>query len=179
MSRNFIILIIFTLVCLNVQAGKFPDVEETHWAYSAVENLSSLGIIRGVPSRDGKLMFCGERPITRYEFAVALDRAVKVMIEKSTGTGLILDSKLTELKGEDLQLRPQLLDELKQGVMDLNARVSVNQKDISMVAERVRTLETNMQGSGMSGDTRQKTIFWLSVGSVVISSAALFIAISN
>lgn len=51
----------------------FKDVDRSHWAYDAVENLRSKGILVGYP--DG--YFRGKRTLTRYEFAVALDRALK------------------------------------------------------------------------------------------------------
>jgi hypothetical protein len=51
----------------------FKDVDTSHWAYPAVEDLRSKGIVIGYP--DG--YFRGKRTLTRYEFAVALDRALK------------------------------------------------------------------------------------------------------
>ena len=50
----------------------FPDVPENHWAYVMVQDLAYKGIVVGYP--DGN--FSGDRTLTRYEFAVALDRAI-------------------------------------------------------------------------------------------------------
>ena len=50
----------------------FPDVPENHWAYAMVQDLAYKGIVAGYP--DGN--FSGDRTLTRYEFAVALDRAI-------------------------------------------------------------------------------------------------------
>lgn len=50
----------------------FPDVPENHWAYMMVQDLAYKGIVVGYP--DGN--FSGGRTLTRYEFAVALDRAI-------------------------------------------------------------------------------------------------------
>ena len=50
----------------------FPDVPENHWAYNMVQDLAYKGIVAGYP--DGT--FSGDRTLTRYEFAVALDRAI-------------------------------------------------------------------------------------------------------
>jgi hypothetical protein len=52
---------------------QFNDVDRSHWAYEAVEALRAKGILIGYP--DG--YFRGKRTLTRYEFAVALDRALK------------------------------------------------------------------------------------------------------
>lgn len=51
----------------------FRDVDPSHWAYDAVKSLQAKGILIGYP--DGT--FKGRRTLTRYEFAVALDRALK------------------------------------------------------------------------------------------------------
>ncbi len=51
----------------------FKDLDRNHWAYEAVESLRSKGIVIGYP--DG--YFRGRRVLTRYEFAVALDRALR------------------------------------------------------------------------------------------------------
>jgi len=51
----------------------FKDLDPMHWAYAATEDLRSKGIVIGYP--DG--YFRGKRTLTRYEFAVALDRALK------------------------------------------------------------------------------------------------------
>lgn len=50
--------------------GPFADVPTTHWAYDAVQSLAQKGIFTGYP--DGT--FSGRRALTRYEFAVALQR---------------------------------------------------------------------------------------------------------
>ena len=50
----------------------FPDVPENHWAYAMVQDLAYKGIVVGYP--DGN--YQGNRTLTRYEFAVALDRAI-------------------------------------------------------------------------------------------------------
>lgn len=50
----------------------FPDVPENHWAYAMVQDLAYKGIVVGYPDAT----FSGDRTLTRYEFAVALDRAI-------------------------------------------------------------------------------------------------------
>jgi len=51
----------------------FKDVDTSHWAYAALESLRQKNILIGYP--DG--YFRGKRTLTRYELAVALDRALK------------------------------------------------------------------------------------------------------
>ena len=50
----------------------FPDVPENHWAYAMVQDLAYKGIVVGYPDKN----FNGDLTLTRYEFAVALDRAI-------------------------------------------------------------------------------------------------------
>jgi hypothetical protein len=52
------------------QGGPFADVPQGHWAYDAVNDLAKKGIFTGYP--DGT--FQGKRALTRYEFALALQR---------------------------------------------------------------------------------------------------------
>src|SRR6266699_3445943 len=53
--------------------GPFADVPTDHWAYDAVNELASRGIVNGYP--DGT--FGGKRALTRYEFAVAIQRMLQ------------------------------------------------------------------------------------------------------
>ena len=66
---------------LDANAGKkidtsklqlFPDVPQNHWAYEYVAQLAGNGMIEGYP--DGN--FAGDRPMTRYEIAAILYRAM-------------------------------------------------------------------------------------------------------
>src|SRR5437764_10689321 len=53
-------------------ARPFEDVKPDHWAYQAVTDLQQKGIITGYPDHH----FNGQRTLTRYEFAIALKRAL-------------------------------------------------------------------------------------------------------
>ncbi len=59
--------------CVQAQdARPFEDVKPDHWAYQAVTDLHIKGIVTGYPEGH----FNGQRTLTRYEFAVALKRAL-------------------------------------------------------------------------------------------------------
>ena len=51
----------------------FPDVPENHWAYEYIADLQRRGALQGYP--DGR--FKGDEPMTRFEFAAMLDRAIQ------------------------------------------------------------------------------------------------------
>ena len=62
---------------VQAQAGanvEYPDVARGHWAYEALNKLSQAGIIEGQP--DGN--YWGNKPMTRYEFAVAIARLMQI-----------------------------------------------------------------------------------------------------
>ncbi|MCL4499790.1 MAG: S-layer homology domain-containing protein [Chloroflexi bacterium] len=61
-----------------VAADTFKDVPKDHWAAESVRMVSDTGIMKGYP--DGT--FRGDRPVTRYELAVALQSLVEA-IEQS------------------------------------------------------------------------------------------------
>lgn len=87
-------------VLLDVNAGKkldtskiqlFPDVPKNHWAYEYVSTLKGNGALTGYP--DGE--FKGDRPMTRYEFATML---YKAMLEGATLSDKILKEFAPELE---------------------------------------------------------------------------------
>lgn len=85
---------------LDANAGKkldtsklqlFPDVPKNHWAYEYVSALKGNGVLTGYP--DGE--FKGDRPMTRYEFATML---YKAMLEGATLSDKILKEFAPELE---------------------------------------------------------------------------------
>lgn len=70
--------------------NQFPDVEEGHWAYGALANLKDKCLF-GYP--DG--FYRGSRMMSRYEFAVAIDKCWKNMMAQFDA----LNSKITRLEG--------------------------------------------------------------------------------
>ncbi|MDF2439918.1 MAG: trimeric autotransporter adhesin [Abditibacteriota bacterium] len=52
----------------------YPDVPDTHWAFHAISTLNNLGVLEGFA--DGN--FHGAKPMSRYEFAVALARIMRL-----------------------------------------------------------------------------------------------------
>jgi len=55
------------------QNAEYPDVPRGHWAYEAINKLSQAGVLEGYP--DGN--YYGNKPMTRYEFAVAIARLLQ------------------------------------------------------------------------------------------------------
>jgi len=68
--------------------GPFADVPTDHWAYDAVNELAKQGIVNGYPDST----FGGKRALTRYEFAMAIQRMLQEVqrrIDAKTGPAAV------------------------------------------------------------------------------------------
>ncbi|MEO0948603.1 MAG: iron uptake porin [Cyanobacteria bacterium J06641_5] len=75
--------------------------EPGFWAFDALKNLvEKYGCISGFPQTDGTFLFRGERNLTRYEFAAALNaclQKVELLIETAQGDGSVTRNDLATL----------------------------------------------------------------------------------
>ena len=138
MKKSLLVAIAIAIVAIAVPAlaaNPFMDVPANHWAYDAVAQLASRGILSGFP--DGS--YKGAQPATRYEMASALARAVsKIDMEKASKQDVELLKKLiVEFKDE--------LDALGVKVDKIDARLAVMEKDLG--------------GFSMSGEFRMDAKF--------------------
>ena len=77
--------------------AEFQDVPLTHWAYPALQKLAAAGILEGYPPTGN---FIGQRPMTRYEFAVAIARLLdKMQVNAETVFLDGVNSRLDALEG--------------------------------------------------------------------------------
>ncbi len=84
MKKLLAALAIAAALCLPVLAQtSFSDVPRDHWAYDAVSELESLGLVVGYP--DGE--FKGARTLTRYEFAMVTARLLPLLGGEGTDLG--------------------------------------------------------------------------------------------
>ena len=70
------------------QTNMFPDVPANHWAYEAVNDMAKRGLVIGY--EDGQ--FKGDRTMTRYEFAMIIERAIQKAKELNTS----IDGRLVD-----------------------------------------------------------------------------------
>lgn len=80
MKTVLVLLVIVSVGAASFAAGKargkqFSDVPSDHWAASAVQQMSDEGVMSGYPDST----FKGDKPVTRYELAVALARFAEFM----------------------------------------------------------------------------------------------------
>lgn len=81
-------------------ANPFSDVAPDNWAYKAVEELAEQGIIKGYP--DGT--FQGNKPITRYEVAEMIARAMANEANASIEQKALINKLSEQYVGELHQL---------------------------------------------------------------------------
>jgi hypothetical protein len=141
----------------------FTDVPKSHWAYDAILELIQNGIVIGYADSPAN-KFRGERTLTRYEFAYALAKAV-IRIEEN----IRKDQKNTEIQDylksknvspKDVELMSMLMQEFK---------TELNALDI-----RTTRLEEFRKSSGPGN-----LPLYLSIGAVIVSVAALAVAIQK
>ena len=94
----------------------FPDIEENHWAYVAVDDMAKRGLLVGYP--DGT--FKGDRAVTRYEFAEVIHRA----IEKAKELGESVDQRLVE------EFKPELMRYAVEGKKLERVHVNKSTKEV-------------------------------------------------
>lgn len=76
---------VLTILCLVLLlpcaafSEEFSDVPKDHWAAEAVQKLADSGVIQGYPDDT----FHGDKPVTRYELAVALERMIAYIQDSS------------------------------------------------------------------------------------------------
>ena len=110
------------------QANPFSDVPPNSWAYQAIAKLASEGLIKGYP--DGQ--FKGQRPITRYEAAVLVNRVVDYLEAKISAGQKVSADDMATVKALVDQFRPELaavqahLKDLDTKVAALTAQTKAN-----------------------------------------------------
>jgi len=178
----FVITAVICFVCLPVFAQQYPDVPTNHWAYPAVQELVSKGVIQGFP--DGT--FSGNRGYTRYEFAQALIKAIPVIRKMVGGTnapgvmgpagpagpegpagpGISLDElanlrKLIDEFKVELQAQGVDIEALKKDIATLGARVSAvekEQKRVVITADALFFTKGTLTNEGFAVDRDSRTL---------------------
>lgn len=135
-----IVAVFGLMACVFVRAD---DVPSGHWAYDAVQSLVQQGILRGYP--DGA--FHGTKPLTRYEFAVALRSALKEV-----------SHRMSELSVEAMRHAPAppppMVDPLPVTVYDTSDREKLRQlpddlrERLEKIEEQVRILNQLLEEFG-------------------------------
>ena len=111
-------------------ANPFMDVPMNHWAYDAIGQLASRGVLSGYP--DGT--YKGNQPMTRYEVASAVARALAVV-------------DMTKASKQDVEMLKKLVVEFKDELDALGVKVD-------KLDSRVAVLEEGVGGWKIWGEFR-------------------------
>jgi len=129
------------LIDAQAQIDALKDIPPNSWAYQSIVDLYRDGIIIGYP--DGT--FKGSRPLTRYEAAVMVERAVQFLTKQ------LADVKTAQLvQQKDIDTLRALLDEFRGDIDSLKIRVG----DIDA---RLKTVETNQKTDESAAKTAPAT----------------------
>jgi len=133
--------------------GMFADVPTDHWAYQAVNELQGKGFVIGYP--DGT--FGGKRAMTRYEFAMAINRLWQE-VSKMVGQpgpagpagpqgpeGPAGPQGPPGVKPEELQQIQRLAQEFKDELTRLGTDVDQLKKDVKALTDRVAAVEKEQE----------------------------------
>ncbi|MCD6578035.1 S-layer homology domain-containing protein [bacterium] len=173
MKKIFTVLL-FIAIFIPVFSANYTDLPKNHWAYGSVQRMSKIGIFKGIV-KNGQLTFQGSKSLTRYEFSVAMDRLLNNILK----IGKQLDNNSNnnvDLSDENFKLQSNLLDDLKSSIANLQVEVNMNKNSINKTIIKVKELENRMNSQG---GQKKNTLFYLSVGSFVISMISLIIVLSS
>ena len=112
------------------------DVPMNHWAYDAIGQLASKGVLSGYP--DGA--YKGKQPTTRYEMASALARALALV-------------DMTKANKQDVEMLKRLVVEFKDELDALGVKVEGVDKRLAVVEQR-------LGGWKISGELRLDVEDW-------------------
>ena len=123
--------------------SKLKDVAPSDWAYTALLRLiERYGIITGYP--DGT--FRGNRPLTRYEFATALNEVLQRFEE------LIAEEK-TSVESEDLATLQRLRQDFNRELITVKSRVDELENRTNFLEANQFSTTTRLTGLIVSGIT--------------------------
>lgn len=117
----------------------------THWAYAAVTDLASKGLIKGYPA-DGN--FAGGRALTRYEMATIVERVlarIDDMVAKAGKSDSISKADLEKV-ATSLQEVRDLTDEFKKELLVIGSDLIQAKTDIASLKTMVDDLATKVTG---------------------------------
>jgi len=119
--------------------GQVADVPRDHWAYQAVRDLASRGLVRGYPPDND---FFGSRTVTRYEMATILQRVL---------------ARVDEVHGRPLPaappaLGPAQLEKVRRLVSEFRVELTVIGSDLEKATRQVEDLRGLMAGAQRAAD---------------------------
>lgn len=122
MKKSIVALVILSIFCIASVAfaagGPFSDVPAKHWAYDAVSKLAKAGILNGY----GDGAFSGDKPMTRYEMAIVVGKAMEKEDKANQEQKAIIDKLAAEFgkELENLGVRVKALEDKNANALKIN-----------------------------------------------------------
>lgn len=125
---------------------EFPDVPRDHWAYAALQKLAAAGVLEGYPPTGN---YIGSKPMTRYEFAVAIARLLNAIPQPKDSVVFDPSGLQNQINGLDSRLKTvegRPIPDIKRAeVVDLIEALRREFRDeLARLNGRVDTLDTRV-----------------------------------
>ncbi len=132
MKKLIILSVLFLILGLVVPASaqSFRDAAGDHWAYDAINQLVSAGIVEGYPDGEYK----GQRSMTRYEMAVMVSRALDNIAEEQEAVKEGLNRE-----------QAQYVIEIVKRLMEKNSQESISEAQAADVIEMIEALTAEFE----------------------------------
>jgi hypothetical protein len=131
-------VLLLTLCAYTAHSQIASDVPQGNWAYGAVQDLASKGLIKGYPPSGD---FFGGRTVSRYEMAALIQRVLARMddlLSKKADKG--------ETASASESVTPDQLAEVKKLVDDYNVELTVMKTDMQQAKDDIAALQSDMAG---------------------------------
>ena len=128
------------------QIDALKDLPDRGWAYQSIIDLVNDGIIVGYP--DGT--FKGGRPLTRYEAAVMVERAVQYLTKK-----LANPQTASDISQKDIDALRALLDEFRGDIIALKLRVDDLDSRMKTVEGTQKAIVAKQQDDEATAEPRE------------------------
>ncbi len=149
--NKFIVAMLLASAITSVNAASnksrlYSDVPTNHWAYKAVEDLTQKGLVVGLPNGT----FKGNKPLTRYSFAVVVSRMLERYSELTENGNFVSQKDLKTLEDlvsefvTEIESISEDIKNIKSDVADLKTDVKQNKEDISDLKDQVSQKNTEI-----------------------------------
>ena len=148
-NRLLIAFLIFANINSVQAADKkmYTDVPLNHWAYKAVEDLTEKGLIVGFPNGT----FKGNKPLTRYSFAMVVSRMLDRYSELLESGNFVSQKDLKTLEDlvsefvNEIETISEDVKNLKADVKDIKEDVQTNKTDIAELKEKNTEIDSKLK----------------------------------
>ncbi len=138
----------------------FSDVPTDHWAYAAVDKLKNAGIVEGYPDKT----YGGPRPMTRYEFAIAIARLLDKIpvVPPDVATKGDIEALRNEANAkfatkEEVAALRRLVDEFRAELERLGQDIKTLNDKVNALETRVSAIEAELKRVRIGGEINLMT----------------------